>query len=369
MRVVAYDIDGDRVARVAKGEMPFMEKDADEELRAVIGAGCLTATTDIRAVARSSNIVIVVGTPVDEFLNLSLTSFRRCIDELLSHIPQGALLVLRSTVFPGTTEWLGRHLENVGLQVDVAMCPERVVEGMALEELVAWPQIIGADTEAARKRARLLFGRLTETLVDVTTREAELAKLLTNAWRYLKFAVANHFFMIADSAGLDYGRILHAIRYRYPRAEDLPGPGFAAGPCLLKDTLQLAAFSQNNFMLGQAAMVVNEGLPAYVVDRLSKRVDLVGRPVGILGMAFKADSDDMRASLSYKLRKLLMQAGARVLCTDPYVRGDDIIALGHVLRDCQLLIIGAPHREYRELDLTGYDVVDIWGVVGRTIDI
>src|SRR5919204_33915 len=141
--------------------------------------------------------------------------------------------------------------------------------------------------------------------------------------RWMNFAVANQFFMIAHEAGVDYTNVLRAIRQNYPRAQDLPGPGFAAGPCLFKDAMQLAAFTSDHFPLGQAAMQVNEGLPAYVVSALQRRYDgLRGRTIGILGMAFKAESDDIRASLSYKLRKLLTWAGARVRCTDPFVRDD-----------------------------------------------
>ena len=146
--------------------------------------------------------------------------------------------------------------------------------------------------------------------VPTTAAEAEFAKLYTNAWRYMKFAVANQFFMIAHAAGQDYGRILDAIRQDYPRATDLPGPGFAAGPCLLKDTMQLAAFTPDHFPMGQSARQINEGLPAYLVAAMERRYgDLTGRRVGILGMAFKGESDDPRDSLSYKLRKLLGWAG------------------------------------------------------------
>jgi UDP-N-acetyl-D-mannosaminuronic acid dehydrogenase len=184
----------------------------------------------------------------------------------------------------------------------------------------------------------------------------------------MKFAVANQFFMIADQAGIDYTNVLHAIRHDYPRAADLPGPGFAAGPCLFKDTMQLAAFTSDHFPLGQSAMQVNEGLPAYIVNSLVRRYGgLHGRTVGILGMAFKAESDDPRASLSYKLRKLLTWAGARVVCTDPYVEDARLTTLDCVIEESEILILGAPHREYRGLAIGGKDVVDIWGALGQGI--
>ncbi len=216
--------------------------------------------------------------------------------------------------------------------------------------------------------ATALFVRLGIRVVRTTTREAELAKLLTNTWRYMKFAVANQFFMIADQAGVDYTNVLRAIRQDYPRAADLPGPGFAAGPCLFKDTMQLAAFTSDHFPMGQAAMQVNEGLPAYIVAALERRRgSLRGLTVGILGMAFKAESDDTRASLSYKLRKLLTWAGARVVCTDPYVHDARLVSIEVVVAESDVLILGAPHRQYSGLRLPGRDVVDVWGALGEGI--
>jgi UDP-N-acetyl-D-mannosaminuronic acid dehydrogenase len=184
----------------------------------------------------------------------------------------------------------------------------------------------------------------------------------------MKFAVANQFFTIAHNAGVDYTNILRAIREDYPRAADLPGPGFAAGPCLFKDTMQLSAFTADHFPLGQAAMQVNEGLPAFIVSALERRYGgLTGKTVGILGMAFKSESDDPRASLSYKLRKLLSWSGARVLATDPYVADDRLVSLDCVLKESDILILGAPHRSYRDLEIGGKDVVDVWGSLGEGI--
>jgi UDP-N-acetyl-D-mannosaminuronic acid dehydrogenase len=294
--------------------------------------------------------------------------FERAVAQLAPHLGDGTLVVLRSTVYPGTTEYVTDALARAGRRVDVAFCPERIAEGHALEELRTLPQIIGADSPAAGDRAEALFGRLAARTIRTTSREAELAKLFTNTWRYMKFAVANQFFAIADQAGVDYTNVLRAIREDYPRAQDLPGPGFAAGPCLFKDTMQLAAFTADHFPLGQAAMQINEGMPAYIVTALERRFgSLRGRTVGILGMAFKAESDDIRASLSFKLRKLLEWAGATVLCTDPYVSDARLVPLDEVLERAQVLVVGAPHRAYRSLDLTGREVVDIWNATGGGI--
>jgi len=368
LRVAVLDTDRAALARIAGGEMPFREAGADALLPEIVASGRLVLSDDPTVLGQADAVVVVIGTPIDEFLNPSMWVFDRVVDELAEHIRRDALVVLRSTVYPGTTASVARTLSERGVPVDVVFCPERIAEGHALEELRTLPQIVGADGPTAGDRAEALFGRLVPSVIRVRSMEAELAKLFTNAWRYVRFAAANQFFLIADAAGCSYDTILEAIRKDYPRSADLPGPGFAAGPCLLKDTMQLAAFTTDHFALGQASMQVNEGLPAYLVQAMERRYGpLHGRAVGILGMAFKAESDDMRSSLSYKLRKLLRWTGARVLATDPYVRDDTLVPLETVLAEAEILVIGAPHRAYRELDLGGRQVVDIWGATGAGI--
>lgn len=368
LRVGIFDTNSTTLATIASGEMPFLEHGAQPLLAKVLATGRLELSDDVVMISRTRVLVVVIGTPVDEFLGPSMTVFERAVEQIRPHLQDGTLVILRSTVYPGTTEYVAKTLSEHGCHVDVAFCPERIAEGHALEELRSLPQIVGADSDAAADRATDLFVRLGVRVVRTTTREAELAKLLTNTWRYMKFAVANQFFMIADQAGVNYTNVLRAIREDYPRAADLPGPGFAAGPCLFKDTMQLAAFTSDHFPMGQAAMQVNEGLPAYVVSALERRLgSLHDRGVGILGMAFKAESDDSRASLSYKLRKLLLWAGARVTCTDPYVRDARLVSIESVLAQSEVVILAAPHREYSGLELGGRDVVDIWGLLGEGI--
>jgi UDP-N-acetyl-D-mannosaminuronic acid dehydrogenase len=367
-RVGICDIDRAKLEAIASGVMPFRENGAEALLPKVLASGRLAFDSDAAMMGRTDRVLIIIGTPVDEFLAPSMTIFEDTVDEVAPHVRDGALLVLRSTVYPGTTEFVAQKLRERGRRVDVAFCPERIAEGNALEEFRTLPQIIGADDDVAAARATELFERLGPKTIRTTTREAELAKLFTNTWRYMKFAVANQFLMIANEAGVDYGKVLDAVRDDYPRARDLPGPGFAAGPCLFKDTMQLAAFTSDHFPMGQAAMQVNEGLPAYIVSALQRRYGtLQGKTIGILGMAFKAESDDTRASLSYKLRKLLSWSGARVLCTDPYVEDDRLVPLDDVLRESDVIVLGAPHATYRELQVGGKDVVDVWGAMGKGI--
>jgi UDP-N-acetyl-D-mannosaminuronic acid dehydrogenase len=368
LSVALYDIDATAAATVNAGVMPFLEEGADPLLAEMVAAGRLVATTDPTVVGTAEHLVVIVGTPVDEHLNPDLWAVPRALEQCSKHLVDGQLVVLRSTVYPGVTALTERLLSELGVQVDVAFCPERIAEGRALVELFDLPQIVSARSPEACQRAEKLFRNLTAEVVTLSPEEAELAKLFTNAWRYIKFATANQFWMMSNDFGLDYGRIRHAITLGYPRASDLPMPGFAAGPCLFKDTMQLAAFNRNNFVLGHAAMLINEGTPLYLVSRLADRFDLAGSRVGILGMAFKGGSDDPRESLAFKLRKILMSRCREVLCTDPYVRDRRVVPLADVLGSADLLVIAAPHPQYRDLD-TDLPLVDIWGLTETGVQV
>jgi UDP-N-acetyl-D-mannosaminuronic acid dehydrogenase len=291
-----------------------------------------------------------------------------CVDQLIPHLSDDQTLILRSTVFPGVTELVDEHLRARGKHAKVAFCPERVVQGQATRELQSLPQIISGMTPEAEEVAADIFSRFAPKVVRMVPKEAEFAKLFSNAYRYIQFAAANQFYVMVESEGLDYQRVLTGLKADYPRLRDLPGPGFAAGPCLYKDTLQLASFANNQFALGQAAININEGLPDFIVAQLRKRFALEHLTVGILGMAFKADSDDTRSSLSYKLKRLLRVRARKVLTTDPFVRTDPtLLPIDEVLDRSDLLIVGVPHSSYRAVDLHNKPVVDLWGLYGGSI--
>jgi len=367
LTVRLYDLNADACDTVNRAELPFAEPGAAEILSEVIAAGRLSATTDVSSVARADHVVVVIGTPIDEHHNPDLNAVQAAIEEIADNLVDGQLLVLRSTVYPGVTAMVEQLVARKGLEVDVAFCPERIAEGRAMTELYELPQIVASRSPRAIERATKLFRNLTHEVLLLEPEEAELAKLFTNTWRYIKFATANQLFMMANDFGLDYERIRTALAFNYPRAADLPGAGFAAGPCLFKDTMQLAAFNNNNFQLGQASVMVNEGLPLYVVARLEQQFDLSDMTVGILGMSFKAGSDDIRSSLSYKLKRILRFKARAVLCTDPYVTVDpDLVPLEAVLAPpstggADLLVIATPHPEYVAFT-TDVPVVDIWNL-------
>lgn len=364
-----YDVSAAAVETVNSGKLPFDEPGASGVMERVVAEGRLRASTDASIVGSAENVVVVIGTPVDEHLNPNPEAIPKALGSCSEHFRQGQLLILRSTVFPGVTALVEKMIAGLGLDMDVAFCPERIAEGKAMTELFTLPQIVSARTQVGMERAARVFGRLTGEIVELTPEEAELAKLFTNVWRYIKFATANQFYMMANDRGLDFERIRKGLSQGYPRAADMPGAGFAAGPCLFKDTMQLAAFNDNNFALGHTAMTINEGLPLYLVSRLERRFDLSSLTIGILGMAFKGESDDIRSSLSYKLKRILAFKAGKVLTTDPYVAKDvdpGLLPLPDVVAQADVLVIASPHPQYRGL-VTGKPVADIWNILGEGV--
>ncbi len=360
-RVLIYDLNQASMDTIASGRMPFMEIGAESLLKEVLAKNLLSFTTRAEDIANAKVVIITIGTPVDEFLTPSLRVMTRCLDELLPFLSEDQLIVIRSTVYPGVTESMAKYALSKGKRLRLAFCPERIVEGHAIEELQTLPQIVSGTSPEAEDEAAAFFSLIAPEVVRLAPIEAELAKVFTNSYRYIQFAVTNQFYMIASAANLDYYKILDGMKRNYPRSQHFPLAGFAAGPCLFKDTMQLASFYRNQFGLGFQAMLVNEGMPQFIVDRLDAAYPLDTMTVGLLGMAFKAESDDPRFSLSYKLKKILMFRAKSVLTTDPYVKNDpELLDVKDVVRRSDVLILCVPHKAYSDLELGQKIVVDIW---------
>ncbi len=298
------DVNGQAVNRVNSGRFPFVENGGDAQLQQAISLG-LKATLDPTVCSKADVIVFVIGTPVDEHLNPKISDVLKIFDMYQEYFAPGALVVMRSTLFPGTMEHLYKRLQERKVDVKLAFCPERVAQGVALDEIDSLPQIVSAFEEESFQAAYEVFAGLAPEIIRLAPLEAEMTKLMANCWRYLEFAIANQFYMIAEQNGVDFYRIYQAIRYDYPRAGGYKAPGLSAGPCLFKDTMQLASFFDHQFYMGHSAMLVNEGLASFMVDRAVQILDgsLWGKKVGLLGMTFKADNDDIRESLSFRVKK------------------------------------------------------------------
>lgn len=353
------DINDKAVDFLNKGILPFQEDGGEEVLARVIGKS-LIATTNPEVIKKSQVVVFVTGTPVDEHLNPRINDIISVLKTYIKYLSSEALVILRSTVYPGVVEVVDSLLrEELGSSL-VAFCPERIVQGKGIKEIGDLPQLISGTSQRAEDMARELFSSISPKMISLTPREAELAKLITNSWRYLEFAIANQFYMMLEDQGVDFFRVFEALRENYPRAMHFAYPGLAAGPCLFKDTMQLSAFHQNQFFLGQAAMLVNEGLPNFLVKQLEQKLgSLKGQRIALLGMTFKANNDDTRESLSYKVKKLLEFKMAQVIPSDPYV--PETYLLDDALECADGVILGVPHREYLGLHLSK-PFVDCWGV-------
>lgn len=364
-KVILYDINKDSIDTVSKGKMPFSEAGAEKPLQETINK-TLFISSDRDVISQSHFVILTIGTPIDEHLNPQFTLFKKFFDEIISLLNDQQHIIIRSTVYPGTTEKITELLRQNGRKTRVSFCPERIAEGKAIEEVGSLPQIIAAFDEDTIREASELFSNLTTQTIPLKPIEAELAKLYTNVWRYLQFAISNQFYQIAVQNNLDFYKIFDAVTNNYPRTKGFAKAGFAAGPCLFKDTMQLAAFANNSFFLGHAAMLINEGLPNFIVQKLKEKHNLRTKVVGILGMAFKGDSDDSRESLSYKLKKVLTIEAAQVFCSDPRVKDDTLVPAEALIKKSDIIIIGATHSEYKKLklDFTSKTVVDMWNFFG-----
>ncbi|MDE1861174.1 MAG: nucleotide sugar dehydrogenase [Candidatus Micrarchaeota archaeon] len=365
-RVCAFDIAKDKIDILKKGKMPFMEEGGDAKLDKVVKSGMLKPSLSPDDITKSTNVIIVIGTPTDTHLSPEFESMKAFLGQYMRHFKDGQLLILRSTVYPGTTDMISRTLAENGKRIDVSFCPERIAEGYALKEIYELPQIVSGTTPEAEKRAKELFSAIAKEILVLKPMEAEVAKLLTNSWRYIKFSVANQFLMICNDTGLDFYKIYDALTYNYPRAKDMPRAGFASGPCLFKDTVQLSAFNNHGFPVGNSAMLINEGLPFYVIGKLKEKHNLKSKTIGILGMAFKAGSDDRRDSLSYKLKTLLEFEAKKTLCSDVYINEQGFVSAQELADKSDIIIVATPHREYKNLKIKdGKIVVDVWNFYGK----
>jgi UDP-N-acetyl-D-mannosaminuronic acid dehydrogenase len=357
--VTLLDINPAAVDMINSGKIPFIEEGAEKILPLVLNKN-FRATTSIDQLKTSEVVIFVTGTPVDEHHNPKVHDVLRVIRSYAKNINPEALIVLRSTVYPGVMDIIHDDLSEINPRVRLAFCPERIVQGKGIEEIFHLPQIISGTTPEAEEMAAELFSAITPKIIRLSPKEAEVAKLMTNAWRYLEFAISNQFYMMTESQGLDFYKIYDALRSDYPRARHFTRPGLAAGPCLFKDAMQLSAFHKSNFSLGQAAMLVNEGLPVFLADQLENKMSsLKGKTIAILGMTFKANNDDTRESLAFKLKKVLEIRQAKVICSDPYLPGST--PLPDAIEKSDGVILGVPHNEYLDLSISK-PYVDCWGV-------
>jgi UDP-N-acetyl-D-mannosaminuronic acid dehydrogenase len=368
-----YGIDSNpaTVEALAAGRLPFAEEGAAAALAATRDSRFFPGA-DLAALTGAETIIITLGTPVDDFNNPIFLPIENLLRAALPHLRAGQLLVLRSTVAPGSTEHLARLIERstdfrIGRDLFLAFCPERIAEGRSFTELPEVPQIVGGIDAASGERAARFFAQVTPTVIPVDARSAELAKLFCNMYRYIDFAVGNEFMMIAAQHGREIHPIVDAINRGYKRG-GLKSPGLTGGPCLYKDGFFLTGRIPYNELIA-SAWKIHETTPAWLIDQVrARRGDIDGAKIAILGLAFKRDIDDVRHSLAYKLKKLLLAEGADVHLHDPLVPSE---ARDAALRDAEVVFLAMNHSAFESLTLDGLRalarpdavVCDVWNLL------
>jgi UDP-N-acetyl-D-mannosaminuronic acid dehydrogenase len=381
IRVMGVDVDPARRRSIELGKLPFHEAGCEEPLGEVVAQGRLTVHADPAEAAPTADaVVLCVGTPLGADLRPDYDQLRSALDELAPHLRAGQLVVLRSTVSPGTLRkvvfpYLRERIPEVAPSLLLAVCPERIAEGKAMEELSTLPEIVGGIDEASTVEAAALFQVLGENKrIHVTdSTSAELAKLFTNVYRYVNFALANEFAILGEYYRVDAHQIIEMVNADYPRA-GVARPGPAGGPCLSKDGYFLVEeLTLPDFVL--LAWKLNDSAPAYVVRRLGRRlaghgVELAGMPVAVLGQAFKRDSDDPRQSPAVRIAEILRREGAEVRVHDPFLPGP---TLEQALSGARAFILATNHSFYDTLDERDVAALlepprlglDCWGVLDR----
>ncbi len=374
VQVTGMDINEKYLDILRSKKMPFIEEEAEEILSSTLGKA-FTVTSSLEEAMKSENIILTLGTPVDQHMNPDFSQIDSVLEKMCKNLHAGHLIILRSTVSPGTMEYVTGYIEEstkfrVGRDVFLAFCPERLAEGKAIKELFALPEIIGANDEKSQARAAAVFKNIKSEIYATTAINAELLKLFTNMYRYINFAIANEFMVISEQFGADIYQIIELANKNYPRGGPKK-PGFAAGPCLFKDGFFLTSKIPFPELIA-AAWKINETLPSYIVERINGFTPLKGKKIAVLGLGFKADSDDTRESLSYKLIKNLKRERAKISIHDSFVKKGE--PLDSVVKDADVIIIAAAHSEYakkgfayfKSLAKPGCIVADVWNIFGKS---
>ena len=376
MKVVGVDVNENRIKLIENSKCPFYDPSLQKNLEEAIKIGNLSVKKTLNELSSIPDIfIITVGTPISSDNSVDYSQLFNALNEITNFDLKEKMIILRSTLPPKTTtEIVIPHIEaktslKVGTDIAVAVCPERILEGKAIEEINSLPEIIGGVNEDCNSLAIALFKILNpeKEFLSTTPSGAELAKLFANIYRYIGFALANEFAIWSEQYGLDGSEIIKIANHNYSRS-NIPIPGFAGGPCLSKDGL----FLDNNTTFSSivsTAWKLNESIPQHIVNNIKKSVgNLYNKKIAILGISFKAGSDDIRNSPSVKLAEILKSTGAKVLIHDPYVK--DTLSITEVLEKPDIVILATNHKEFSsisdKIEGSGCQLIyDVWSMFDK----
>jgi len=373
LKVKGIEVNKDMRESIKNSKCPFHDPSLQENLEKAINSSNLEVKENLNSSDDDIDIIIVtVGTPVTADNSVDYSQLFSAVTEVCKINLDGKMVIFRSTMPPKTTTDIIIPLieDKTGLKAgkdfSVGVCPERIREGQAIKEIFELPEIIGGVDEASNEIATELFRTINpEKEFSYTSPSgAELAKLFTNIYRYISFALSNEFAIWAEIYGLDATKLINIANYKYERS-NIPLPGFVGGPCLSKD----GTFLDNNTTFSSivsASWKLNESIPQHIVNSIKKMEGrLFNKKIAVLGLSFKAESDDLRNSPSVKLVELIKGTGAKVKVHDPYVNGT--LSLEEVLDNPDIVIIANNHKEFRDIarKIKESDpklIYDVWGL-------
>ena len=351
------DINSKALEKIKAGNFIYKEDKGKLFLKKALKKNKLSFSTDLSSIKKTDTVILCIGTPINNKLKPATKNFINFFKKLNFFISSDQVIIIRSSVYPGICDKVKKILKTN----NIAYCPERIVQGKSLVEMPNLTQIISGYTKKSIKESNEIFKIISKKTLTTTVKEAELIKLFSNAYRYIHFSIANQFYMIAKKNNLDFFKLKENMKDGYNRNSSLPQPGLTAGPCLLKDTMQLKFYMNNIFELGVSAMNINENLPIFAIRELEKKISIKNKTLGILGMAFKPESDDLRDSLSVKLLNYLKKRKIKTLCSDPYVQNNNYINEKQLIKRADIIFIGVPHKKYRNIKFPKKEVINVWG--------
>ncbi len=357
------DLNQKNLNKIKKGITPFYELGAEKILKKSLKSKKLFFSNTLESIKLSKYVIICIGTPINSKMQPKTKIFYNFFYKLFKYINKNHTIIIRSSVFPGIIEKIAKKFKSQNN--NISYCPERIVQSKALIELPILPQIISGTSDKAISDSIKLFKKITKKIMISTIKEAEIIKLYSNANRYINFAIANQLYLMCEQQNVSFERVRSLMQQGYERNINLPSAGFSAGPCLLKDTMQLKSFYKGNFELGLAAMKINENnIIDLIIKKIKNTKNYKAKTVGLMGVAFKAETDDIRDSLSIKIIKKLKKLRLNVIYTDEYYSDKNIYKLKNFLKKSDIIIVGAPHKKYKKLKLPkNKQYIDIWHII------
>ena len=359
--VLLIDKNHKNMNKINNGIMPFVEDGCEKLLKKMIRKKKIFATGQLDKVKKCKYIIVCIGTPINNKFKPDLKKFFNFFYNIKKYLNKNHVIIIRSSIYPGVSNKIFNIIKN--RCKNLSYCPERIAQGKSLVELPKLSQIISGKNIKARIESGKIFKKVCKKIIYTKIIEAELIKLFSNAYRYINFSIANQFYLICKNQGLDFFKIRNLMKDNYKRNENMPIAGFTAGPCLLKDTMQLSSFYNHKFPLFRNAMSINESLPQFIIK---EKYNLKKKVVGILGLSFKAENDDIRDSLSIKLLKKLKSKKIKTLQSDEYYKDEKNVDKNELIKKSDIIIIATPHKAYKNLKINKKKIlVDIWGLAKK----